>query len=96
MAFKPSKFQQKIYDFITNGSGNAVVSAVAGSGKTTTLLNALKLIPTNKRVLFLAFNKSIAKELQERVPNTPNIHVKTVHGFGYSSLLRCDSKGVYS
>jgi DNA helicase-2/ATP-dependent DNA helicase PcrA len=68
MAFKPSKFQQKIYDFITDGKGNAVVSAVAGSGKTTTLLNALKLIPTNKRVLFLAFNKSIAKELQERVP----------------------------
>ena len=96
MAFKPSKFQQAIYDFITDGKGNAVVSAVAGSGKTTTLLNALKLIPTNKRVLFLAFNKSIAKELQERVPNTPNIHVKTVHGFGYSSLLQDFSIDIFS
>ena len=86
MAFTPSVYQQGIYDFITKGKGNAVVSAVAGSGKTTTLLNALKLIPTNKTVLFLAFNKSIAKELSEKVPNTPNIHVKTVHGFGFSSL----------
>ena len=96
MSFKPSKFQQKIYDFITDGSGNAVVSAVAGSGKTTTLLNALKLIPSNKRVLFLAFNKSIAKEIQERVPNVPNIHVKTVHGFGYSSLLQDYSIDIFS
>lgn len=86
MAFTPSVYQQGIYDFITKGQGNAVVSAVAGSGKTTTLLNALKLIPTNKTILFLAFNKSIAKELSDKVPNTPNIHVKTVHGFGFSSL----------
>jgi len=96
MSFKPSKFQQKIYDFITDGTGNAVVSAVAGSGKTTTLLNALKLIPSNKRVLFLAFNKSIAKEIQERIPNVPNVHVKTVHGFGYSSLLQDYSIDIFS
>jgi len=96
MSFKPSKFQQKIYDFITDGTGNAVVSAVAGSGKTTTLLNALKLIPSNKRVLFLAFNKSIAKEIQERTPNVPNVHVKTVHGFGYSSLLQDYSVDIFS
>jgi DNA helicase-2/ATP-dependent DNA helicase PcrA len=89
MSFKPSKFQQKIYDFLTTGKGNAVVSAVAGSGKTTTLLNALKLIPSDKSVLFLAFNKSIAKELSERVPSdAKNIHVKTVHGFGMSSLTQ--------
>ena len=65
MAFKPSIFQQDIYNFITDGTGNAVVSAVAGSGKTTTLLHALELIPTNKTVLFLAFNKSIATELKK-------------------------------
>ena len=96
MSFKPSKYQQKIYDFITKENGNAVVSAVAGSGKTTTLLNALKLIPTNKTVLFLAFNKSIQKELAERVPNTPNIHVKTVHGFGFGSMTNDYSMEVFS
>lgn len=85
--FKPSEYQAKIYDFITNGSGNAVVSAVAGSGKTTTLLNAIKLIPNDKKVLFLAFNKSIAKELSCKVPQSSNIVVKTVHGFGMSTLI---------
>jgi len=72
--FTPSPYQQGIYDFITKGTGNAVVSAVAGSGKTTTLINALNLIPSELNVLFLAFNKSIAKELAERVPkNSSNI-----------------------
>ena len=42
--FQPSPYQQGIYDFIQTGQGNAVVSAVAGSGKTTTLINALHLI----------------------------------------------------
>lgn len=87
--FKPSIYQQAIYDFITKGEGNAIVSAVAGSGKTTTLINALKLIPSNLNVLFLAFNKSIAQELKERVPKeATNIEVKTLHAYGFTSLSR--------
>lgn len=86
--FKPSEHQQAIFDFIQNGTENAIISAVAGSGKTTTLVQALELIPTDKTVLFMAFNKSIAAELKKRVPNTSNIDVKTVHGFGYSLLRK--------
>jgi DNA helicase II / ATP-dependent DNA helicase PcrA len=85
--FSPSVHQKNIFDFIKNDTKNAVVSAVAGSGKTTTLLEALKIIPIDKQVLFMAFNKSIAQELKSRVPSTNNIEVKTVHGFGYSILL---------
>ena len=87
--FQPSVYQQGIYDFITTGQGNAVVSAVAGSGKTTTLINALHLIPKELNVLFLAFNKSIAKELAERVPKSAtNIEVRTLHAYGYINLLK--------
>jgi superfamily I DNA/RNA helicase len=87
--FVPSVYQQKIYDFITIGSGNAVVSAVAGSGKTTTLINAINLIPKEKNVIFLAFNKSIANEIRERVPQgSSNIDVKTVHSYGYSAIQK--------
>ncbi len=87
--FVPSPYQQAIYDFITNGSGNAVVSAVAGSGKTTTLINAINLIPKEKNVIFLAFNKSIAGEIRERVPQgSSNIEVKTVHSYGYSAIQK--------
>ena len=67
--FQPSKYQQAIFDFITNGQGSAIVEAVAGSGKTTTVVDALDLIPSNKRCIFLAFNKSIADELRSRVPS---------------------------
>lgn len=84
--FTPSKYQKDIFNFIKNGTENAIISAVAGSGKTTTLVKALEQIPSDKTVLFLAFNKSIADELKVRVPQTSNITVKTVHGFGYTVL----------
>ena len=35
--FKPSKYQKAVYTYIMKGKGNAVVDAVAGSGKSTTL-----------------------------------------------------------
>lgn len=88
MAFTPSKYQQAVYDFIVNGKGNAVVSAVAGSGKTTTLKNALKLIPSDKQVLFMAFNRSIKDELVEKIEPAANITIRTVHSYGQSSLNR--------
>jgi superfamily I DNA/RNA helicase len=89
--FKPSKYQQDVFDFITHGTGNAVVSAVAGSGKTTTILNALKLIPENQQVLFCAFSREIAKELKERTEGISNVTVKTLHGYGYSALSKYEN-----
>jgi DNA helicase-2/ATP-dependent DNA helicase PcrA len=38
----PSKYQTAAINWMTSGSGNAVISAVAGSGKTTLLLMMLK------------------------------------------------------
>ncbi len=85
--FTPSKYQKDIFNFILKDDRNAVISAVAGSGKTTTLLKSLEIIPEDKTILFLAFNKSIADELERRVPkDKKNIFVKTVHGYGYSVL----------
>ncbi len=84
--FVPSKYQKDIFNFILKDNRNAVVSAVAGSGKTTTLLKALDLIPEDKSVLFLAFNVSIRDELKKRIPENKNIDVMTVHGFGYTIM----------
>ena len=85
--FKPSEHQQNIYDFIENGTQNGVVSAVAGSGKTTTLVHAIDKIPLNKSILFMAFNKSIATELSNRITPQPNITIKTVHAFGMNLIV---------
>lgn len=86
--FTPSKYQVAIYDFIQNGHGNAVINAVAGSGKSTTLVNALKLIPADQSVLFLAFNKSIVEELKIKVGNLPNVTIRTLHSLGASALMK--------
>jgi DNA helicase II / ATP-dependent DNA helicase PcrA len=67
--FKPSKYQKAIYSFIENGKGNAVVEAVAGSGKTTTIVEATSRIPPKDRAIFVAFNKSIATELSKKLQN---------------------------
>jgi len=88
MKFTPSKYQQAIYDFIDNGEGNAVVEAVAGSGKSTTIVEALNLIPADKSVLFLAFNKAIVEELKIKVGNKQNVEIRTLHSLGAASVMR--------
>lgn len=82
----PSKYQRAIYHEVKSGSGNVVIEARAGSGKTTTLVNALKLIPKNKRILVSAFNVKIAAELRARCPS--NVDVMTLHGFGLRQLKK--------
>lgn len=84
--FKPSKYQQAIYDFITDGEGNTVIDAVAGSGKSTTIVNALNIIPQDRKILFLAFNKSIVEELKIKIGNNPNVEVSTLHSLGCRAL----------
>lgn len=83
--FVPSKFQSNIFDFITSvNGGNGICNAVAGSGKTTTIVEGLKLIPKKATALFAAFNKSIVEELKNRVPQ--EVDVQTLHSIG---LMAC-------
>jgi len=78
-SFSPSEYQQKIFDFILNGTGDGIVIAVAGSGKTKTLVEASKLV-AGKNVIFLAFNKSIASELSNRLHG--KMKAKTLNALG--------------
>lgn len=85
-SFEPSKYQKDILDFIENKTGNLLVDAKAGSGKTSTLiLIADKIIEQNKKCLFLAFNKSIVEELKTRIISD-NCEIKTLHSLGLSFL----------
>jgi DNA helicase-2/ATP-dependent DNA helicase PcrA len=78
----PSSFQNAIFEAIKDDSfGNMIISAVAGSGKTTTIVKALSMIPSTKKVIMLAFNKKIAEELNNRV-DLPNVQIKTFHAIG--------------
>lgn len=42
--FVPSPQQQAVFDWVESGRGNAFIEAVAGAGKTTTLIEACKRI----------------------------------------------------
>ena len=86
--FIPSKYQQDIFDFIQHGNGNSVINALAGSGKTSTIVNAVKLIPPTCNALFIAFNKEIAKELEKKLEGVKNVHVKTLHSLGFLMIRR--------
>lgn len=88
MEIVPSRYQENIFKFIQYDIGHAVVEALAGSGKTTTALEALKYIPKGMRVLFLAFNRHIVEELRSKVPK--HVNVVTVNSAGNSILKTHD------
>lgn len=86
--FTPSPYQEKIFDFIIHGNGNAVISAKAGSGKTSTCVTAIKLIKPKNKVMFLAFNRSIAEDLSQKLKDYPNVEVRTSHSLGFAIIRK--------
>lgn len=82
--FTPSKYQAAVFEWVKTGSGNAIINAVAGSGKSTTLVEAAKLIGS-KTGLFLAFNKHIADELKTRLVGTSMV-TSTIHSLSKATL----------
>lgn len=84
--FKPSPYQAAIFNKVENSNESIIIEAVAGSGKTTTIVHAVEKIPTSAATLFLAFNKAIATELAERLPS--HVSAKTFHALGLASWLR--------
>lgn len=82
--WKPTPQQQKIFDFITNSTLNAVIEAVAGAGKTTTIVKALELLDSTLKIAFLAFNVKIKNELAKRAPAF--VHVSTLNSLGNGNV----------
>lgn len=80
-----SSYQQAIFQFIEQGTGHGFVSARAGSGKTTTLIEAAKRASGSK--IFVAFNRAIATELQDRLGDSAR--ACTAHSYGYATVRAC-------
>lgn len=66
--FVPSPYQQALRDTLCSSDRHLVVEAVAGSGKSTTLLWLLNTLDMG-RTIYLAFNKAIVDEFADRIPN---------------------------
>jgi DNA helicase II / ATP-dependent DNA helicase PcrA len=85
--FEPSIYQKDIFDWVERKEGNAVVSAAAGAGKSTTLVQAAALLPSKKKALFCAFNKHIALELAEKLKAVGSkMTCRTIHQLGRGAL----------
>lgn len=79
----PSKYQEAIFAALSESWDSLLIEAVAGSGKTTTIVEGLKKIPSTKKCLFLAFNKAIADSLNEKVPSY--VEARTFHSLGWAA-----------
>lgn len=95
--FIPSIQQTAVIDWAQNGTGSAFIEAVAGAGKTTTLLEML--VVTTGTVAFAAYNKKIAREIETKLAEreihdprykgiTKRVRVGTFHSFGFAAWRR--------
>ena len=82
-----SPMQQAVFEDAARGAGHTMVEAVAGSGKTTTLLEMLTHFTAGLSVLFVAFNKAIIRELKERC-TLPGVEITTLHALGFKAVAR--------
>lgn len=74
---------------IINTNGNLKINAVAGSGKTTTVLEYARSRPAGSRILYLAFNKTVKLEAAKRFAEMgmPQVKVETAHSLAYKNIV---------
>ena len=78
----PSPQQSEFFDWIQYGEGSCVLEAVAGAGKTSTLIQALDMM--RGTIFFGAYNKAIADEIQARAGGfKPGRTISTMHAIGW-------------
>ena len=66
MNFLDKLYRDYVYKHKFNKNDILAIKSVAGSGKTTTLLELSK-IHKNKKILYIAFNKSLIEEIKEKI-----------------------------
>ncbi|WP_316207488.1 ATP-dependent helicase [Bradyrhizobium sp. SZCCHNR3118] len=90
MVFNPSPQQADFIDEAATGTGSIVLIAVAGAGKSTTILQAAQRVRGNS--IILAFNKSIATELKDKLKfagvDWKKAEAATVHSIGLRNLRK--------
>jgi len=64
-----------------------LVDACIGSGKTTAIQTLCNLVPPNKEVLYLTYNKLLKLDAKEKIQQM-NVDVTNYHGFAYRELTR--------
>lgn len=85
-----SPYQLSIRDWVSSQLASPeekkhlLIKAVAGAGKTTTLVSICNQIPLDQKVLVVCFNKHISLDLTKKVPS--NCKVQTLNSLGYQII----------
>ncbi|RUA37785.1 MAG: DNA helicase [Bacteroidetes bacterium] len=74
---------------IIQSEGNIKINAVAGSGKTTTLISYAESRPKSSKILYLAFNKSVKLEATKKFKSKKlhNVDVQTAHSLAFKHVV---------
>ncbi|HET7117686.1 MAG TPA: UvrD-helicase domain-containing protein [Hanamia sp.] len=70
-----------------------VINAVAGSGKTTTLIEYAKSRAAGSKILYLAFNKTVKTEAIQKfaAAGVSNVKVETAHSLAFDYIIKHSS-----
>lgn len=74
--------QQAVFEAVRDPDQHICIQAVAGSGKSTTIIEATKHAPGSS--LFMAFNKAIAEDIRNKGPQGD---VRTLNALGHSLVV---------
>src|SRR5882724_13525047 len=78
---------------VLDNNCNLVINAVAGSGKTTTLIAYAKSRLPASRILYLAFNKTVKTEALQKFATAGinNIKIETAHSLAFDFVIKQSS-----
>lgn len=85
-----SSEQQRFVDDALEGK-NILVDACIGSGKTTAIQQLCNVYPSDKRILYLTYNRLLKNDAKTKIKKK-NVTVTNYHGFAYSCLIRIGLK----
>lgn len=84
-----SPYQAAVFDHFRYGRGSRIIKAVAGSGKTTTMKNAVRWLPERLHVQMLAFNVEATDQLKAAIAELETMgekSYKNVRANSFNSL----------
>jgi antirestriction protein ArdC/superfamily I DNA/RNA helicase len=87
--FRPTEEQETVSDAVVTGQ-DVIVTALAGTGKTTTLrLVAKRMLDQepDKRVVYLTFTKKMQEEAEQAFRDYPNVEVRTWDSVAYAGVV---------
>jgi len=87
---KRTEQQEAVIEWFRSGTDDLCVTARAGSGKTTTLIDGVCARPMTTSATLCSFNRRIADEITTRLQSSQcgRAQAKTLHGLGYRAITR--------